>query len=501
MSTTDRTVYGVLPNHVGGKRVEVASETRYPVYNPAFGSVIAEAPESGREHVVSAVDAAQGAFEKWSRVPVTERIKFLFRLERLMNERLDELAATITREHGKTISEARGEVLRAIENVEAAAASVYHIMGKNNIDISEGIDEELYRVPIGVFGVVSPFNFPLMVPFWFIPYAIGLGNTVVVKPSEKTPVSMTLTARLFEEAGLPPGVVNVVNGGSKSVEALLDNPEVKGISFVGSTPVAEYIYTCATANHKRVQAGASAKNFEVVMPDADMSLVVPSLISSFFGNAGERCLAGSVLVTLPENHERVLKQFVDAASKLRLGYGLEAGVDMGPLIRREHLERVKRYIEVGESEGAKLVLDGRSVRVTSYPHGFFLGPTVFDEVSADMKVAREEIFGPVASVMTVKSLDEAIEVINSSRFGNAATIFTSSGNYAREFVSRVEAGNIGVNIGVAAPIAFYPFAGMKDSFFGDLHAQGGDDHIYFYTERKVVISRWSSPKQIIRSNK
>ncbi len=500
MSHVDTTVYGSLPNYVGGRRIEVVSETRYPVYNPAFGSVIAEAPESGGDHVASAVDVAQTAFEKWSRIPVTERVKFLFRLERLMSERLDELAATVTREHGKTLSEARGEVLRAIENVEAAAASVYHIMGKNNLDISEGIDEELYRVPLGVFGVVSPFNFPLMVPFWFIPYAVGLGNTVVVKPSEKTPVSMTFITRLFEEAGFPPGVVNVVNGGSKSVDALLINPKVKGISFVGSTSVAEYIYSRGTASHKRVQAGASAKNFEVVMPDADLNLVIPSLISSFFGNAGERCLAGSVLVTLPENHERVLKLFVDVASKLRLGYGLVAGVDMGPLIRREHLERVKRYIEVGESEGARLVLDGRGVRLNDYPDGFFLGPTVFDEVSADMRISREEIFGPVASVMTVRNLDEAIEVINSSRFGNAATIFTSSGHHAREFVSQVEAGNIGVNIGVAAPIAFYPFAGMKDSFFGDLHAQGGDDHIYFYTERKIVISRWGNAKQIVSTH-
>jgi methylmalonate-semialdehyde dehydrogenase [acylating] (EC 1.2.1.27) len=500
LSPVDTTVYGPLPNYVGGRRVEVTSEIRYPVYNPAFGSVIAEAPESGVDHVASAVDVAETAFEKWSRIPVTERVKFLFRLERLMSERLDELAATVTREHGKTLSEARGEVLRAIENVEAAAASVYHIMGRNNLDISEGIDEELYRVPLGVFGVVSPFNFPLMVPFWFIPYAVGLGNTVVVKPSEKTPVSMTLITRLFEEAGFPPGVVNVVNGGTKSVDALLSNPKVEGISFVGSTSVAGYIYSRGTASHKRVQAGASAKNFEVVMPDADLNLVIPSLISSFFGNAGERCLAGSVLVTLPENHERVLKLFVDAASRLRLGYGLVAGVDMGPLIRREHLERVKRYIEVGESEGARLVLDGRGVRLNDYPDGFFLGPTVFDEVSADMRISREEIFGPVASVMTVRNLDEAIEVINSSRFGNAATIFTSSGHHAREFVSRVEAGNIGVNIGVAAPIAFYPFAGMKDSFFGDLHAQGGDDHIYFYTERKIVISRWGNPKQIVSAH-
>ncbi|MEM0270968.1 MAG: CoA-acylating methylmalonate-semialdehyde dehydrogenase [Thermoprotei archaeon] len=490
----DPTVYGPLPNYIGGRRVEVKSDTRYIVYNPAFGSVIAEAYESGKEHVDGAVKEAQAAFEKWSNIPVTQRIKHLFKLERLMSERLDELAATITRENGKTISEARGEVIRAIENVEAAAASVYHIMGKNTLNISEGIDEELYRVPVGVFGVIAPFNFPLMVPFWFIPYAIGLGNTVVVKPSEKTPVSMTLIVGLFEEAGIPPGVVNIVHGGAKTVDALLDNTDVKGISFVGSTPVAEYVHRRGAANHKRVQAGASAKNFEVVLPDADLGSTIPSLISSFFGNAGERCLAGSVLVTFPENHERVLKLFVDAASKLRLGYGLEAGVEMGPLIRREHLERVKSYIEVGESEGASLVLDGRKISSGSYTEGFFLGPTVFDGASMDMKIVREEIFGPVASVMCVKNLDEAVEVINAGRYGNAATIFTSSGRYAREFVKRVNAGNIGVNIGVAAPIAFYPFGGMKDSFFGDLHAQGGDDHVYFYTERKVVITRWPNPK-------
>ncbi len=438
------------------------------------------------------MDAAQRAFEKWSRVPVTERIKVLFRLEGLLTEHLDELAATITREHGKTLSEAKGEVVRAIENVEAAAASVYHAMGKNNLGISRGIDEDLYRVPVGVFAVVCPFNFPLMVPFWFIPYAVGLGNTVVVKPSEKTPVTMNIVTRLLDEAGVPPGVVNLVNGGSKTVDALLDSPSVKGVSFVGSTGVARQIYVRAASNHKRVQAGASAKNFELVMPDADLRVAIPSLISSFFGNAGERCLAGSVLVTLPENHDRVVRLFSEAASKLRLGYGLDQNVDMGPLIRRDHLERVKHYIEVGVSEGAKLLVDGRNTRVEAYPNGFFLGPTVFDHVSLDMTICREEIFGPVASIVTANDFDEAIQMINSSRYGNAATIFTSSGHYAREFVSRVEAGNVGVNIGVAAPIAFYPFGGMKDSFFGDLHAQGGEDHVHFYTDPKVVISRWAT---------
>ncbi|PSO04791.1 methylmalonate-semialdehyde dehydrogenase (CoA acylating) [Candidatus Marsarchaeota G2 archaeon ECH_B_SAG-G06] len=480
----------VLKNYYAGRLVEVDSKESHPVYNPAFGKVIAHAPETPKEQVDEAIENAKKAQEEWAATPVTERIKRLFVLERLLREKADELARVITIEHGKTFEEAKGEVVRAYENVEASCAAVYHMMGKNNLEISRGIDEELYRVPVGVFAVISPFNFPLMVPFWFLPYAVALGNSVVVKPSEKTPLSMNFVTKLFDEAGFPPGVISVINGAAKTVDAILENKLVAGVSFVGSTPVAEYVYKKGCANHKRVQAGASAKNFEVVMPDADLSLAIPSLISSFFGNAGERCLAGSVLVTFPENHDEVLKRFTQAAKKLRLGYGLEPDVDMGPLIRREHLERVRSYVELGVSEGAKLVLDGRNAKVERYQNGFFMGPTIFDQVEPDMRIAKEEIFGPVASVITCKNLEHAIEVINSSRYGNASTIFTTSGSAARKFVKSVQAGNIGVNVGVAAPIAFYPFAGLKDSFFGDLHAQGGDDMIYFFTERKVVISRW-----------
>jgi malonate-semialdehyde dehydrogenase (acetylating)/methylmalonate-semialdehyde dehydrogenase len=490
MSLSDDTHYGILPNYVGNTKVEVSSETRYPVFNPAFGKIIAYAPDTPKEEVDLYTESAAAAQEKWGRIPVTERIKVLFRLQQLLVSQTDELAATLTREHGKTFEEARAEIGRAVENIEAATSAVYHMMGKNNLEISSGIDEELYRVPVGVFAAITPFNFPLMVPFWFIPYAVALGNSIIVKPSEKTPVSMSVAAELFRKAGFPEDVITVVNGGPKTVDALLDNKLISGCSFVGSTPVADYIYKRATAAHKRVQAGASAKNFELVMPDADSGLVVRSLISSFFGNAGQRCLAGSVLVTLPENHAQVVKAFTDAASKLRLGYGLEKGVDMGPLIRREHLERVKSYIDLGVDEGAKLLLDGRLKKALDYAEGFFLAPSIFDEVTPDMKICKEEIFGPVASVVTAKNFDDAIDVINSSRYGNASTIFTTNGVYAREFVKRVNTGNIGVNIGVAAPIAFYPFGGFKDSFFGDLHAQGGEDHALFFTERKVVVSRW-----------
>jgi malonate-semialdehyde dehydrogenase (acetylating)/methylmalonate-semialdehyde dehydrogenase len=490
METSDDTHFGILPNFIENRRVEVSSEMRYPVFNPAFGKVIGYAPETPKEEIESCLQSAARAQEKWCRVPITERIKVLFDLRRLLESRRDEFAANLTREHGKTLAEAVGEVGRAIENVEAAASAVYHMMGKNNLEISAGIDEEVFRVPVGVFAAITPFNFPLMVPFWFIPYAIALGNSIVVKPSEKTPVSMNLVSELFEKAGIPKGVVSILNGASRSVDLLLDSNLVSGYSFVGSTSVAEYVHKRASAGHKRVQAGASAKNFELVMPDADMGVAVRSLISSFFGNAGERCLAGSVLITLPENHDKVVRGFADAAAKLKLGYGLEKESEMGPLIRKEHVERVRSYIDIGEAEGAKLVLDGRTKRVNDYPEGFFLAPSVFDEVTSDMRICKEEIFGPVASVVCAADFGDAIELINSSRFGNASTIFTSSGINARHFIKMVETGNVGVNVGVAAPIAFYPFGGRKDSFYGDLHPQGGEDHVYFFTERKVVISRW-----------
>ncbi|MFG1389862.1 CoA-acylating methylmalonate-semialdehyde dehydrogenase [Acidiplasma aeolicum] len=486
---TENMEYKVF-NYVNGQRVENNGKTEYRVFNPAFGKQIASVFDTGAEDVNKAVDYAYDAFLKWSKIPITDRIKYLFRLENLMRENADELAKMVTIEHGKTFKEAQGEVLRAIENVEAACSSTYNIMGKNNKNISAGIDEELIRVPMGVFAAITPFNFPIMVAFWFIPYAIGLGNTIIVKPSEKTPLTMQKTLDLFDKAGFPPGVISVVNGAVDTVNALLNNDKIVGVSFVGSTGAAKYIVSTASAKHKRSQAGASAKNYELVMPDADPEKVVPHLISSFYGNAGERCLAGSVLVTLPENHDKIVNLFKKQAQKLILGYGLDENVTLGPLIRSEHRERVLGYIDSGISEGAKLILDGRTFDAGKYRDGFFLGPSIFDDASTDMKIIREEIFGPVASVIEAKDFDDAIEIINKSQYGNASTIFTNSGTYAERFTEEVQAGNIGVNIGVAAPIAFYPFAGYKNSFFGDLHAQGGPDHVMFFTDSKVIIKRW-----------
>ncbi len=479
-----------IRNFVNGKYVEPEGEEKYDVFNPAEGSIIARVSEASKDEIDRAVDDAYDIQQKWSKVPIPERIKYLFKLENIMWEEIDELAKVTTIEHGKTLDESKGDIIRAIQNVESAAAATYHMMGENNRNIANGIDEELIRVPIGVFGIISPFNFPVMIPFWFIPYAIAMGNTVVVKPSEKTPMSMEKSMELIKKAGIPDGVVQLINGGGEAVNYMLENKKISGISFVGSTPVAKYVYEKGISNGKRVQAGASAKNFVLVMPDADLDANIGNMISSFYGNAGERCLAGSVLVTLPENHDKVLKKFEEHARKLKIGSGLNPETEMGPLIRKEHLERVKQYIDSGEKEGGNIILDGRKMGDKLPKDGFFLGPTIIDKASVDMKIVKEEIFGPVAAIVTAKDFNEAIEIINSSKYGNASTIYTKSGYFAREYTERVEAGNIGVNIGVAAPIAFYPFSGMKQSFFGDLHPQGSKDHIMFFSERKVIITKW-----------
>lgn len=479
-----------IMDYVNGRFEEVDGQEKYDVFNPAFGEKIAFVREAKREEIDRAIDGASEAQKKWQKVPISDRIKLLFRLENLMWNRLEEIAEITTIEHGKTFEESKGDVIRAIQNVESAAASSYQIMGRNNKQIATGIDEELVRVPLGVFAVISPFNFPVMIPFWFFPYAVTLGNSVVIKPSEKTPMSMNMIMNLVKEAGYPDGVIQLVNGGKEAVDYILENRKIAGVSFVGSTPVAEYVYRKGTSNRKRVQGGASAKNYILVMPDADLDGSINNIIGSFYGNAGERCLAGSVLVTLPENHDRVMNVFKKRAEELKLGYGMEETTDMGPLIRRDHMERVEMYIDSGLREGGKIVLDGRNSRCSKYPKGFFLGPTIIDGVSEGMKVMSEEIFGPVASFYSADSFEDALEVINRSRYGNASSIYTTSGQYAKRFSEMVDTGNIGINVGVAAPIAFYPFSGMKDSFFGDLHPQGGDDSVLFFTERKVIISKW-----------
>lgn len=481
--------YGKLELFIGGRRVESETDTWLPVYNPAKDEVIAEVPFATREEIEEAVASAREAYEKWSEVPITERIQYLFALKNKLEEYKEELARTIVQNHGKTIAEARGDMRRAIENVEAAIAAGYTLAKGEHMDqVAEGIDETLVREPLGVFLVITPFNFPTMIPMWFIPYALITGNTVVLKPSEITPVPVNWMYKVFEEAGLPPGVVNVVHGAREAVEQLISHKDIVGVAFVGSTPVGRLVYEMASRHGKRALVQAGAKNFLVVMPDANIEGTVPALIGSFFGNAGQRCLAGANLVPVGEAYDRVVKPFLEAASKLKLGYGLDETVDMGPVVSRRARERIISYIDKGVEEGAKLLLDGRKANVPEYPRGYFVGPTVFDEVHPDMTIAREEIFGPVASIIRAETLDDAIEMINENPYGNAASIFTSSGRVAREFRRRVNVGNIGINIGVAAPMAFFPFAGRKDSFFGVLHGQ--IDSIDFFTDKKVVITRW-----------
>ena len=478
-----------VKNYVNGEWIDSTSTQLLDVINPATTEVLARVPFSTRAEVGEAIAAAKEAFPDWRETPPITRARYMFRLKNLMEENFEELSRVLVQEEGKAIDEARGEIRRGIENVEVASGIPSLMMGYNAEDIAPGIDEEVVRQPLGVFCMIPPFNFPNMVPLWFLPYAVACGNTYIVKPSEQVPLSQNRLFQLIDEAGFPPGVVNLVNGAKEVVDVLLESPDIVGVSFVGSSGVARYVYEKATANGKRAQCQAGAKNFMVVMPDANLDRIMPGLMTSFYGCAGERCLSGAVLVAVGEVYEPLKRAFVDAASRLKVGYGLDETVQVGPLVSKRHMERVLGYIERGVEEGAKLLLDGRSVKVEGYPDGCFIGPTVFDEVSSDMTIAREEIFGPVASIVRVKDLDEAIEMIHANPYGNATAIFTSSGGWAREFKYRVRCGNVGINIGIAAPMAFFPFGGTKDSFFGDLHGQGRDA-IDFFTEKKVVISRW-----------
>ncbi|MBN2336151.1 CoA-acylating methylmalonate-semialdehyde dehydrogenase, partial [Candidatus Bathyarchaeota archaeon] len=454
---------------------------------------IAKVPVGHRDDVNAAVDAAKDAFPRWRRTTPLTRARYLMTLKQLLEEHFEEVSRVVTMEHGKIIDEARGEVRRGIENVENATGIPSLMMGYNAEDISRGIDETLIKQPLGVFTCVAPFNFPFMVPLWFMPYAVATGNTYVIKPSPWTPLSAMKLTELIEEAGFPPGVINLVNGEAEPVTALLKHPDVKGVSFVGSTKIGrDVIYKEAAASGKRVQAQCGAKNFLVVMPGADLDLTVSSLISSFFGNTGQRCLAGANLVMVGDDQayiDKTLKRIKETAKRIKIGYGLEEGVQMGPLQAEPRKKRVLGYIESGVNEGAKMTMDGRKYDSSGYPEKCFLGPSIFEDVSLDMAIAKEEIFGPVMSVLSAADLEEAIGMVNSSQYGNAASIFTVKGGDARRFQYEVECGNIGVNIGTAAPMAFFPFSGMKNSFFGDLHGQG-KDAVDFFTENKVVIQRW-----------
>jgi malonate-semialdehyde dehydrogenase (acetylating)/methylmalonate-semialdehyde dehydrogenase len=470
--------------------VEPTTDQWIDVIDPATARPIGRVPLSTPRDVDQAVQAAKAAFPAWRETPPLQRARYMFRLKELLEAHLDDIARQVVLEHGKTLEDARGSVRRGIENVEVAAGIPSLMMGYGLEDgAARGIDEEVVKQPLGVFAAICPFNFPAMVPFWFWPYAVACGNTFIVKPSEQVPLTQQRIFELVEQAGFPPGVINLVNGAKETVDALLAHPDIKGISFVGSTAVAKYVYSTAAAHGKRVQAQGGAKNVLVVMPDADLDQAVPNIIGSCFGSAGQRCLAGSLVMPVGDIHRPLVERMVEAARALKLGFGLDEGVDMGPVISDRARRRILAAIDQGVQEGATLLLDGRTVRVPDYPDGYFVGPTIFDNVSPEMRLAQEEIFGPVVGIIPVKTLDEAIQLINRSPYGNAASIFTAQGRAARQFRYQVECGNIGINVGVAAPMAYFPFGGYKQSFFGTLHGQGRDA-IEFFTERKVVITRW-----------
>jgi malonate-semialdehyde dehydrogenase (acetylating)/methylmalonate-semialdehyde dehydrogenase len=477
----------LIPNLVGSTwRLPSDGIESLPIYNPATGQVIDQVPLSGSHEVDAAVQAAATAYASWSLTPVMERVRLMFRFKALLEQHFEDLAAIITRHHGKTLEESRGEVRRGIEVVDFACGAPTLLQGRTLRDVSGGVDQDLYRYPVGVCAGIPPFNFPVMIPLWMFPLAVVAGNTFVLKPSERTPLGAQRLAEVFLEAGFPSGVLNVVHGAREAVDALLSHPGVQAISFVGSAPVARHVYQTAAANGKRVQALGGAKNHIVVMPDADPEITVPAILNSAFGNAGERCLAGSVAVAVGAAGDRLLDPLKDAASKMVVGPGDQAGVQVGPLIRADHRDRVASYVERGIAEGAELVVDGRGEM--SRP-GFFLGPTILDRVTPDMAVGHEEVFGPVLSFARAATLDEAIAQANRMALGNMATIFTQSGRAAREFRDRVEAGMTGINVPIAQPFAFFPFSGWKGSFYGDLHVHGMDG-IEFYTRKKVVVTRW-----------
>ena len=481
----------ILKNYIAGKWVESKEINTVEVINPANQEVIGRVPY-GRGtglDVASAVEAAVVAQQAWQEVPVMHRVQPLYRLKQLLEEHVDEISRLITLECGKSYAESKAEMQRGIENVEVACGMPMLIQGEFSENVAPGIDEFMVRQPVGVTACISPFNFPGMIPFWFLPYAIACGNSFILKPSEKVPTTMMKVFELIDQLDLPDGLINLVLGGKESVDALLDHPDVKAVSFVGSTPVARYIYQRGAANGKRVQAQGGAKNPVLVMPDADLDMSARIVADSVYGCAGQRCLAASNIITVGDTGGKVREAIIESAKIKKTGFGLEEGIDMGPVITPASKLRIEGLIEKGISEGASLVLDGRNARISGFENGNFIKPTILENVPLDGEVISTEIFGPVMSLLHMKNLEEAIDFVNRNRFGNMACLFTSTGMNARAFRNRVKAGNVGINIGVAAPMAQFPFSGWNDSFFGDLHGQSRHA-IEFFTQTKVVIERW-----------
>jgi malonate-semialdehyde dehydrogenase (acetylating)/methylmalonate-semialdehyde dehydrogenase len=488
------------PNFIAGERCESVTAERLDVTNPATGETLAKLPLTTEREVDEAVASAREAFASWSETPVMERARVLFRFKQQLEEHRDELVELVVLDNGKTLAEAQGEVQRGIEVVEFATGIPAHSLGTVAEDVARGIDCEMFRQPLGVVAGFTPFNFPVMVPLWMIPVAVACGNTFVLKPSERAPLAGIRLAELFAQCGAPAGTLNVIHGASQTAERILAHPAVAAVSVVGSSPVAKRVYSTAAAREKRVQALGGAKNALVVMPDADLNGTVESIIGSAFGCAGQRCLAGSNVFAIGNVADRLVEGLSAAAARLKLGPGIDPSTRMGPVITTQARDRVQTYVDEGLRAGAKLVRDGRRDTVAACPHGYFVGPTIFDHVAPEMAMARDEIFGPVVTVLRVANLDEAIAQVNASPFGNSASLYTSSGAAARIFRKRVEAGMLGINLGVPAPMAFFPFAGWKGSFFGDLHVQG-KDAIDFYTRRKVVTSRWSDSDPLWKSSR
>jgi len=479
----------ILKNYIGGQWCESAWSGLRDVINPATGKCLARVPEGSKKDIDNAAESAKEAWGTWRNTPATQRVQYLFKMKQILEKNSDEIAEICTGENGKTFAESKAELVRAIENIEVACGIPKLLQGDFSEDIATGIDEFYIRQPIGVGAAVCPFNFPVMIAFWFLPYALACGNTYIVKPSGKVPLSMTRIFELFEELDLPKGVLNLVHGGKATVDAILEHPFIRAISFVGSTSTAKYLYQTGSAHGKRVQALGGAKNPVIIMPDAEIDNTIRIITDSAYGCAGQRCLAAAVVLTVGKAGEIFTEKIVQASKAKITGNGMTKGVEIGPVITKESKERIEKLIQKGVDDGAKLLLDGRKIKVPGCEDGTFVGPTILADADTQSEIYLTEIFGPVIILNNVDTLEDALKLTNQNRYGNAASIFTTSGAAARKFRHDAEAGNIGINIGIAAPMAFFPFSGWKDSFFGDLHGQSFHA-VEFYTQTKVVIERW-----------